>query len=73
MSGDEMIPNLSREAEEKIIKAMASAMAKSDGHHASTLSQRLELETVARRQYFAHKAMLNAIQEHVVQERERSL
>jgi hypothetical protein len=72
MSGDEMIPNLSREAEKQIIKAMPSGMAESDGHHASTLSQRLQLETVARRQYFAHKAMLKAIQQHVVQQRERS-
>jgi hypothetical protein len=72
MSGDEVIPNLSREAEEKIIKAMASAMAESDGHHGSSLSERLELETVARRQYLAHKAMLNAIRQHVAQESERS-
>jgi len=72
MSGDEMIPNLSREAEEKIIKAMANAMAESDGHHGSSLSKRLELETVARRQYLAHKAMLNALQQHVVQQRDRS-
>ena len=61
MLGDEMIPNLSGEAEEKIIKAMASAMAESDGRHSSTLGERLEFETVARRQYFAHKAMLNAL------------
>jgi hypothetical protein len=61
MLGDEMIPNLSGEAEEKIIKAMASAMAESDGRHSSTLGERLEFETVARRQYFAHKAMLSAL------------
>ena len=72
MSCDEVIPNLSREAEEKIIKAMANAMAESDGHHGSSLSERLELETVARRQYLAHKAMLNALQQHVVQQRDRS-
>ena len=72
MSSDEMIPNLSREAEEKIIKAMANAMAETDGHHASMLGERLELERIARRQYFAHKAMLNAIQQHVAQGRERT-
>ena len=66
-------PNLSEEAEEEIITAMASAMAETDGHHGAMLGERLELERIARRQYFAHKAMLKAIQRHVAQEREPSL
>ena len=73
MSADEMFPNLFQEAEEEIIEAMASAMAENDGHHGSMLSERLELERIARRQYFAHKAMINAIPRHVAKEREHAL
>ena len=70
MTNEEMIPNLSRESEERIIKAMANAMAEAEGHqHASMLGERLELERVARRQFLAHKAMLTAIQQQVAQGR----
>ena len=71
MSGDEMIPHLSQETEEEIIRAMANAMEETEGHHGSMLGERLVFEKAARRQYFAHKAMLNAIQRHVAQEREQ--